>query len=143
MSHNNNNATSTSAVIPPYDVIGVIDSDGNSSVYYTDTDYMNWTVMNEEEDGGDSEHVMEAYRMIVVVVVPVIIVLGTLGNVLSFIVMRRRLLRYVSTCFYKSILALVDTGESARSAVQTSQGPNIEMLTQLYCSSTIVSLTEG
>ena len=66
---------------------------------------------------------MEAYRMIVVVVVPVIIVLGTLGNVLSFIVMRRRLLRYVSTCFYMSILALVDTGESARPAVQTSQGP--------------------
>ena len=134
MSHNNNNSTSTSAVIPPYDVIGVIDSHGNSSVYYTDVDYINWTVLNEDE--GNSEHVMEAYRMIVVVIVPVIIVLGTLGNVLSFIVMRRRLLRNVSTCFYMSILALVDTGESARSAVQTNQGPSTEIRT-------IVSLTEG
>ena len=129
MSHNNNKAPSTSAVIPPYDVIDVIDSDGNSSVYYTDTDYINRTVLRYEDEGNSEEYVMEAYRMIVVVVVPVIIVLGTLGNVLSFIVMRRRLLRYDSTCFYMSILALVDTGESARSAVQTPQGPSIEICT--------------
>ena len=129
MSHNNDNATSTSAVIPPYDVIGVIDSNGNSSVYYTDTDYINRTVLHYEDEGDSEEYVMEAYRMIVVVVVPVIIVFGTLGNVLSFIVMRRRLLRYVSTCFYMSILALVDTGECARSAVQTSQGPSTETRT--------------
>ena len=123
MSHNNNNNSATSAVIPPYDVIGMTDSDGNSSVYYTDVDYINRTVLHYEDGGDSEEYVMEAYRMIVVVVVPVIIVLGTLGNVLSFIVMRRRFLRYVSTCFYMSILALVDTGECARAAVQTSQGP--------------------
>ena len=39
-----------------------------------------------------------------------IIVLGTLGNLLAFIVMRRGTMRHVSTCFYMAILALADTG---------------------------------
>ena len=41
---------------------------------------------------------------------PPIILLGTLGNVLAFIVMRRGEMRHVSTCFYMAILALADTG---------------------------------
>ena len=41
---------------------------------------------------------------------PPIIVLGTLGNVLVFIVMRRGELGHVSTCFYMAILAMADTG---------------------------------
>ena len=42
---------------------------------------------------------------------PPIIILGTLGNVLAFIVMQRGLMRHVSTCFYMAILALADTGQ--------------------------------
>ena len=42
---------------------------------------------------------------------PPIIVLGTLGNVLAFIVMRRGSMRHVSTCFYMAILALADMGQ--------------------------------
>ena len=49
---------------------------------------------------------MQVYRH------PPIIVLGTLGNVLAFIVMRRGSMRHVSTCFYMAILALADTGNS-------------------------------
>ena len=60
MSYNNNNATSTSAVIPPYDVIDVIDNHGNSSVYYTDTDYINRTVLRYEDGGDSEEYVIEA-----------------------------------------------------------------------------------
>ena len=41
---------------------------------------------------------------------PPIIILGTLGNVLAFIVMRRGSLRHVSTCFYMAILALANMG---------------------------------
>ena len=41
---------------------------------------------------------------------PPIIILGTLGNVLAFIVMRRGSMKHVSTCFYMAILALADTG---------------------------------
>ena len=41
---------------------------------------------------------------------PPIIVFGTLGNVLAFIVMRRGSMRQVSTCFYMVILVLADMG---------------------------------
>ena len=37
-------------------------------------------------------------------------IFGTIGNILSFLVMRRRSLKNVSTCYYMSMLALADTG---------------------------------
>ena len=49
-------------------------------------------------------------RVIHVVVRPLLVLFGTTGNILSFLVMRRGSLKTVSTCFYKSILALADTG---------------------------------
>ena len=42
---------------------------------------------------------------------PPIILLGSIGNLLIFFVMRRGLLKHVSTCFYMAILGLADTGE--------------------------------
>ena len=48
--------------------------------------------------------------MIHVVLEPMLIVLGTIGNLLTFYVMRRGSLKDVSTCFYMSILALADKG---------------------------------
>ena len=50
-------------------------------------------------------------RLLAVSVYPVIILLGTFWNVLTFIVMQRGSLKKVSTCFYMSILALADTGK--------------------------------
>ena len=44
------------------------------------------------------------------IIFPIIIIGGTVLNILSFIVMRRGSLKEVSTCFYMSILALADTG---------------------------------
>ena len=38
-------------------------------------------------------------------------VVGGFGNILTFIVMQRGSLKEVSTCFYMSMLALVDTGK--------------------------------
>ena len=93
--------------------MGVIGHPDNSTLYYNmDMDYINRTLLDGDRDlDRDSERrVVEAYRLIVLTVIPLIIVIGTLGNLLTFIVMRRRFLRYVSTCFYMSILALVDTG---------------------------------
>ena len=52
----------------------------------------------------------EIKRMIYLVVLPIFIILGSVGNILTFIVMQRGSLREVSTCFYMSILALADTG---------------------------------
>ena len=64
-------------------------------------------------DIGDEYSISELNieRLIAVSVYPVIILLGTFWNVLTFIVMQRGSLQKVSTCFYMSILALADTGK--------------------------------
>ena len=64
-------------------------------------------------DIGDEYSIAELNieRLIAVSVYPVIILLGTFWNVLTFIVMQTGSLKIVSTCFYMSILALADTGK--------------------------------
>ena len=52
----------------------------------------------------------ETTRLMQVYIRPVLIVGGTLGNLLAFCVMRRGSMKKVSTCFYMAILALADTG---------------------------------
>ena len=53
----------------------------------------------------------EIARIIHVIVRPTLVVFGTIGNNLSFYIMRKSSLKHLSTCFYMSILALADTGE--------------------------------
>ena len=53
----------------------------------------------------------EIARLINVIVRPILVVFGTIGNGLSFFIMRRSSLKNLSTCFYMSILALTDTGK--------------------------------
>ena len=50
-------------------------------------------------------------RILEVVIRPVLIVFGTIGNGLSFYIMRQGALKEMSTCFYLSILALADTSK--------------------------------
>ena len=52
----------------------------------------------------------ETVRTINVIVRPFLIGIGTIGNVMAFFVMQGSSLKNVSTCFYMSILAIVDTG---------------------------------
>ena len=47
--------------------------------------------------------------LITLVCYPVIIIIGTIGNILTFIVMQRGSLKESSTCFYMAVLALSDT----------------------------------
>ena len=53
----------------------------------------------------------EIARWIHMIVRPIIIVIGTTGNCLSFYIMRRTSLKNVSSCFYMSMLALADTSK--------------------------------
>ena len=53
----------------------------------------------------------EVARMIIITTFPVIIIVGTIGNLLTFFVMQKGSLKDSSTCFYMSILALADTGK--------------------------------
>ena len=53
----------------------------------------------------------ETTRLMQVYIRPIIIVGGTVGNLLTFCVMQRGSMKKVSTCFYMAILALADTGK--------------------------------
>ena len=53
----------------------------------------------------------ELIRILNLVIRPVLIVFGTIGNGLSFYIMRQGSLKKMSTCFYLSILALIDTSK--------------------------------
>ncbi|CAF1173845.1 unnamed protein product [Rotaria sp. Silwood1] len=49
-----------------------------------------------------------AYR-IEIITLPILIIFGSLCNIMTFIVMRRRRMRISSTCFYMAVLAVTDT----------------------------------
>lgn len=48
------------------------------------------------------------YR-IEIITLPMLIIFGTIFNIMTFIVMRRRRMRISSTCFYMAALAVTDT----------------------------------
>ena len=54
----------------------------------------------------------EPARTVHIIMRPILVTFGTIGNMLSFYSMRRGSLKNVSTCFYMAILALADTGIS-------------------------------
>ena len=71
-----------------------------------DTELLKYDKVHRTDNTGE-----ELARMIRIITYPVIIILGTIGNMLSFIVMKRGSLKHSSTGFYMSILALADTGK--------------------------------
>ena len=54
----------------------------------------------------------EIARLIQVLIRPILIILGTVGNCLTLYIMRRTSLKDVSSCFYMNTLALADTSKS-------------------------------
>ena len=50
-------------------------------------------------------------RLITLVCYPIIILVGTVGNILTFFMMQRGSLKESSTCFYMAVLALSDTSK--------------------------------
>ena len=53
----------------------------------------------------------ELARILSLVIRPILIVFGTIGNSLSFYIMRQGSLKKMSTCFYLSLLATGDTSK--------------------------------
>ena len=51
----------------------------------------------------------ETAKIVILSTFPVIFVIGTIGNLLTFIVMQRGSLKHSSTCFYMAMLAVADT----------------------------------
>ena len=91
----------------------LIGSPSGSLSEIVNEDYINWTSVPFPIDfrRNDVDNNEEIVRMIQIIVRPPIIILGTIGNLLTFFTMRRGSLKEQSTCFYMTILALADTGE--------------------------------
>ena len=68
---------------------------------------------NGSENGtiDDNDAEFEAARLLVLITFPVIFIIGTIGNVLTFIVMQRGSLKHSSMCFYMAMLAVADTSK--------------------------------
>ena len=64
---------------------------------------------NETQQTKESSEDEELARLLNLIIRPFLIVFGTIGNGLSFYIMRQGSLKKMSTCFYLSILALADT----------------------------------
>ena len=73
----------------------------------------NTTSINDTNySGGENdEDTDEVLRQVKVIGFGTLIILGTMGNGLTFVVMQRGSLSNVSTCFYMAMLAVADTGE--------------------------------
>ena len=65
------------------------------------------TVYPEAEQTDETEKPMS--RILVLSTFPIILLVGTIANVLTFIIMQRGSLKHSSTCFYMAVLALSDT----------------------------------
>ena len=85
------NATLTGATSAPLNVTDAIES----RRYY-------------ESGAGDQEEY--AARMLFVVLGPFFLIFGSAGNILSLVVLRSGEFKELSTCFYMSVLAVMDTG---------------------------------
>lgn len=57
----------------------------------------------------NSSAIVKFIDQIEIITLPVLIIFGSLCNILTFIVMRRRRMRISSTCFYMAALAITDT----------------------------------
>ena len=86
---------------------GVMDVSTVSGI--TNTSF-NTTVAYDVNGSIHQWNTAEIERLIQLIVRPIYVLFGTVGNILSFYIMRRGSLGNLSTCFYMSMLALADTG---------------------------------
>ena len=70
----------------------------------TSENYSDYTLANKS-DNTDYETV----RIMIITTFPVIFMAGSIGNVLTFVIMQKGSLKYSSKCFYMAMLAVADT----------------------------------
>ena len=80
-------------------------SANNSTEYYNSSESRTFV---EESFEWTSE---EIARIIQIIVRPILIFTGTIGNCLTLYIMRKSSLKNVSSCFYMSVLAVADTSK--------------------------------
>ena len=74
---------------------------------------INFSDVKEANAHNDSVASQEEYsaRMISVVLGPFFLIFGSAGNILSLVILRSGDFKTLSTCFYMSVLAVMDTGK--------------------------------
>ena len=77
----------------------------------TQNDNVSSSLTNGTQQTKESSKNEELARLLNLIIRPVLIIFGTIGNGLSFYIMRQGSLKKMSTCFYLSILALADTSK--------------------------------
>ena len=63
---------------------------------------------SEMEEYDTNRHIS---KILILSTFPFILLIGTVGNLLTFIIMQRGSLKHSSTCFYMAILALADSSK--------------------------------
>ena len=53
----------------------------------------------------------EIARLIQIIFRPILVIVGTIGNLLTIYIMRKTSLKHLSSCFYICLLALADTSK--------------------------------
>ena len=64
----------------------------------------------------------EIARLIQIIIRPILVVFGTVGNWLTFYIMRTTSLKNVSSCFYMAVLAVADTSKYEYRSLLVSKG---------------------
>ena len=54
---------------------------------------------------------VEIARLIQIIFRPILVIVGTIGNVVAIFIMRRTSLKHLSSCFYMVLLAVADTSK--------------------------------
>ena len=80
----------------------------SSTKYLTTFAEVNLNSSIDTEDDWYNEE-WEMAKIVILSTCPLIFVSGTIGNILTFIVMQRGSLKHSSTCFYMAMLAVADT----------------------------------
>ena len=83
----------------------------STEIFNVFTEIFNASTVTYDTEASTRWTTKEIARMIHIVVRPILIVFGTVGNALTFYIMRTSSLRKRSTCFYMAVLALTDTGK--------------------------------
>ena len=86
------------------------------------TSTMNASVnITDVPDVNESTHwnATEIARLVQLIVRPILVLFGTVGNIMTFYIMRRGSLGDLSTCLYMSVLALADTGKFSLLSIDT------------------------
>ena len=77
---------------------------------FHNTEHLDNATSTYEGSNGSSEEKFNTWDVVYLVAYAVIIIFGSNGNILTFIVMLRGSMKDVSTYFYMSILTIADTG---------------------------------